>query len=273
MVYAILGIIFVVALFLIFRDDHDDSYVKNEKGRQKAPKTQYQKTEVSGPKAAAEPKASESKASEPKAEKPRSEGADAKEKMRNMMESIFREVKEQTAEPLKEIQKDVQHAMDEAKAAIDKAMREAGQKPFGNTDMEVDEQEQPLDEEELDLSFLDSLDYYPDLEESSDTFDITGLRYHCSVYDCGKIVGVVQPEPSNSHDSRAQAVIRADGKFLGYIPRTQLGWYEDFNPENVVCPFVGEIELDESTQSLIAAIKVIIPSSLEFVQEEIEDEL
>ena len=33
MFYAILGIIVVVALFLIFRDDHDDSYNKSEKGQ------------------------------------------------------------------------------------------------------------------------------------------------------------------------------------------------------------------------------------------------
>ena len=39
MFYAILGIIVVVALFLIFRDDHDDSYNKSEKGQRKAQQT------------------------------------------------------------------------------------------------------------------------------------------------------------------------------------------------------------------------------------------
>lgn len=48
MFYAILGIVVVVALFLIFRDDHNDSYNKSEKGQQKAQQTrsgqsQYQK--------------------------------------------------------------------------------------------------------------------------------------------------------------------------------------------------------------------------------------
>ena len=93
------------------------------------------------------------------------------------------------------------------------------------------------------------------------------------MHDCGKIVGYVKPDPSNVHDARAQAVIRSDGKLLGYIPRTQLDWYEDFNEQNVVCPFVGEIELDRSTARLIAEIKVIIPTSQEYVEEEIEDEL
>ena len=92
------------------------------------------------------------------------------------------------------------------------------------------------------------------------------------VHDCGKIVGIVRPEPSNVHDPRAQAVYRNDGKLLGYIPRTQLDWYEDFNEQNVPCPFVGEIEVD-GRGWLIAEIKVIIPTSREYVKIEIEDEL
>ena len=203
MFYAILGIIVVVALFLIFRDDHDDSYNKSEKGQRKAqPKkeqTQYQKE--------AEPKA-EKKASGP-----------------SLKDQILGEI-----------------------------------------------EQFPDDDEELDLSFLDNIDYSDDLEENTETFDITGLRYHCTVHDVGKIVGIVKPEPSNVHDPRAQAVYRNDGKLLGYIPRTQLDWYEDFNEENIPCPFVGEIEVD-GRGWLIAEIKVIIPSSREYVEEEIEDEL
>ena len=156
-----------------------------------------------------------------------------------MIGSIIEEVKKEAAEPLQDIHKGVQGVMDE---------------------------------EEIDLSFLDNIDYSDDLEENTETFDITGLRYHCTVHDCGKIVGIVKPEPSNVHDPRAQAVYRNDGKLLGYIPRTQLDWYEDFNEENVPCPFVGEIEVD-GRGWLIAEIKVIIPSSREYVKVEIEDEL
>ena len=190
MIYAIIIIVTAVAIFLIFRNDHDDSYNKSEKGPRKEPKTQ----------------------SQPKQ------------------------------------QQQTQYQTD------------------------VDEQF-PDDDEELDLSFLDNIDYSDDLEENTETFDITGLRYHCTVHDCGKIVGIVKPEPSNLRDPRAKAVYRNDGKLLGYIPRTQLDWYEDFNEENVPCPFVGEIELDRSSARLIAEIKVIIPSSREYVEEEIEDEL
>ena len=254
MFYAILGIVVVVALILIFRDDHDKSYNRNEKKAQRQSEgarqqSAYSKKET-GPKAE-QPKAEfsfEHKSKDGAGHKSEFQG-EAK-KVIGMIGSIIEEVKKEAAEPLQDIQKGVQGVMDEAKAAIDKAMKEAGQK--------------------MDLSFLDTLDYYEDLEENSETFDITGLRYHCTVHDCGKIVGIVKPEPSNVHDARAQAVIRSDGKLLGYIPRTQLDWYEDFNEQNVVCPFVGEIELDRSSARLIAEIKVIIPTSQEFVEEEIE---
>lgn len=129
---------------------------------------------------------------------------------------------------------------------------------------------EPDDEAEApDLSFLDTLVYDEELEENTETFDIAGLRYNCTIQDCGPIAGIVKPEPSNPHDPRAQAVIRSDGKLLGYIPRTQLDWYEGFNEEGIVCPFVGEIELDRASASLTAEIKVILPVSREYVEDEI----
>ena len=253
MIYAILGIVVVVALFLIFRDDHDKSYNRNEKKAQRQSdgarqQSAYTKKETSQP-----------KVEQPKAEK-KSSGPSLKEQILGEVEAAILEAKKGMEEPMSM----VRDAMDQAKTAIDSAMK--------GTQSDVDEQF-PEDEEEMDLSFLDTLDYYEDLEENTETFDITGLRYHCTVHDCGKIVGYVKPEPSNVHDPRAQAVIRSDGKLLGYIPRTQLDWYEDFNEQNVVCPFVGEIELDRGTARLIAEIKVIIPTSQEYVEEEIEDEL
>jgi hypothetical protein len=275
MFYAILGIVVIVALFLIFRDDHDSSYNRNEKKAQRQSEgarqqSAYSKKETSQPKAEtksgpkAEPKVEftfEHKAKDGAGHKAEFQG-EAK-KVIGMIGSIIEEVKKEAAEPLQDIQKGVQGAMDEAKAAIDKAMKE----------VEDPDEEDWEDDEEMDLSFLDTLDYYEDLEENTETFDITGLRYYCTVHDCGKIVGYVKPDPSNVHDARAQAVIRSDGKLLGYIPRTQLDWYEDFNEQNVVCPFVGEIELDRGSARLIAEIKVIIPTSKEFVENEIVDEL
>ena len=197
MFYVILISVVLVALFLIFRDDHDKSYNKNEHSAPSPPQN--------------------------KLEPP---------------SSVFPSIK-QSAHYAQDV---------------------------------VEEEEQDEKEVHLDLSFLLSLDYNEDLDENTETFDITGLRYHCTAEDCGPIVGYVQPDPSNVHDSRAQAVIRADGKLLGYIPRTQLDDYEDFNEDDVVCPFVGEIELDDRGW-LIGEIKVIMPTSIEFVRDEIEDGL
>ena len=76
--------------------------------------------------------------------------------------------------------------------------------------------------------------------------EIAGLRYYCSLVDIGPISGVVQAEPDNAHDPRAQAVVRADGKQLGYIPRAALDEFEAFNPKNLPCPFTGRITVDTS---------------------------
>lgn len=212
MFYVILISVVLVALFLIFRDDHDKSYNKNEHS---APRPPQHKPEPPS--------------------------------------SVFPSIKQS-----------VQYAQDVVEE-FEKDVEERGE--YGN-----EEEEQDEEKIHLDLSFLLSLDYDEDLDENTETFDITGLRYHCTAEDCGPIVGYVQPDPSNVHDSRAQAVIRADGKLMGYIPRTQLDDYEDFNEDDVVCPFVGEIELDDRGW-LIGEIKVIIPTSIEFVRNEIEDGL
>ena len=210
MVYAIIIIATVVALFLIFRDDHNSEYNKSEKGYRKS--SDSTRTTTTATSSAPKPN------------------------------------------PLKS---EIEKAINEAKSTWTPPVHET-------EEVEL--------EEEIDLSFLDKIDYYEDLEENTETFDITGLRYYCTVHDCGKIVGIVKPEPSNTHDPRAQAVIRNDGKLLGYIPRTQQDWYEDFNEQNVVCPFVGEIELD-SQGWMQAEIKVIIPSSRDYVEEQIEIEI
>ena len=243
--YAILGIVVLVALFLIFRDDHDKSYNRSEKKAQRQSdnvkkSAVYSKKENSRPKAA--PKAQAKPA-----------GPSIKDQLLGEIRDAMLEVTKAADNP-KGI---IGQFISETKNAIDSTVKEV----------------QEALKEEIDLSFLDNLEYDEDLEENTETFDITGLRYHCTVHDCGKIVGVVRPEPSNVHDNRAQSVIRNDGKLLGYIPRTQLDWYKDFNDNNVTCPFVGEIELDRSRAALIAEIKVILPSSEEFVREEIEAEL
>lgn len=264
MIYAIIGIVVILALFLILRDDHDYSYNKREKG----PSEQQPKSQTA-PKQPQYNKTATETATEPKTGQKTSDQS-VKEQILGHIEQALKGVSKAAEEPLKMVGK----AMDEVKDSIDRAMRES-KEGWTTSQSEVDEQFQKDEEEdiELDLSFLDTIEYDEDLEEDCDTFDVAGLRYHCTVKDCGPIVGIVRPDPSNVHDPRAQAVVLANGKLIGYIPRTQLDAYEEFNAENVTCPFVGEIELERSDARLIAEIKVIIPSSREFVEEEIEEGL
>lgn len=117
--------------------------------------------------------------------------------------------------------------------------------------------------------FLDTLEYDEDLAESSEFFSVNGLRYYCTDRDLGIIFGTVRAEPSNPHDPRAQVVKLHDGRTIGYIPRNELDEYEDFNEDDAVCPFVGEITKD-SKGWFQAEILVVIPASQDYVREEFE---
>ena len=131
-------------------------------------------------------------------------------------------------------------------------------------------EEDALERKKLSWSFLYSLEYDEDLD--GDTFDteIAGLQYYVDDRDVGPIAGTVRPEPGNEHDARAQVVVRADGKKLGYIPRRDLDDYEDFNGDGNVCPFAGELFRGEDNW-LHADIRVVLPESREFVKEELFD--
>ena len=61
-----------------------------------------------------------------------------------------------------------------------------------------------------------------------------------------------------------------DGRTIGYIPRNELDDYEDFNEDDVDCPFIGEIIKDERGW-FQAEILVVIPASREYVLEEFKD--
>lgn len=133
--------------------------------------------------------------------------------------------------------------------------------------------EEEPQEEELDLSFLDTLDYYEFLDENTETFDIDEVQDFCNLYDAGTIVGVVKPETwSLIPRPGAKAIFDHEGGRLGFIPSTQLKWFNEFNQQEVVCPFVGRIDIDRNG-GLVGEIKAIIPTSREFVEKEIRDGL
>lgn len=129
MIYVILGIVVVVALFLIFWDDHDKSYNKKEKGAAKAPKAQFN----SGPKAAP-------KIEKPKAEK-KASGPTLKEQILLDIDAAIQEVKKGMEEPMSMARK----AMDVAKEAIDNAVKEAQQGWSTSDNSDVDEQQEQED--------------------------------------------------------------------------------------------------------------------------------
>ena len=151
-------------------------------------------------------------------------------------------------------------------------MNKANLNSFLNFDSATNNVEEPQ-EEELDLSFLDTLDYYEFLDENTETFDIDEVQDFCNLYDAGTIVGVVKPETwSLIPRPGAKAIFDHEGGRLGFIPSTQLKWFNEFNQQEVVCPFVGRIDIDENG-GLVGEIKAIIPTSREFVEKEIREGL
>lgn len=192
MFYIILIAVVIFALILIFRDDHDRSYERREKGRRTA--------------------------------------------------AIL--------PPEKPVQKD--------KTAV--------REPVVPPTPERPVQEPTVQERKLDWSFLSTLDYDDSVDEDTMMTEVTGMRYYCSLADVGPVNGTVRPEPDNLFDPRAQVVIREDGKKLGYIPRRDLDDYEEFNEDNLVCPFVGRVTVDHNGY-MSADILVALPESLEFVKE------
>jgi hypothetical protein len=100
--------------------------------------------------------------------------------------------------------------------------------------------------------------------------EVTGMRYYCSLAAVGLMNGTVRPEPENPHDPRAQVVIRADGKKLGYIPRTALPGYEEFNQRNLVCPFAGRVSVDRQGY-MKADILVALPVNRDWVKKQLSD--
>ena len=127
-------------------------------------------------------------------------------------------------------------------------------------------------EKGLSWSYLYYLDYYSDLRADLMETEVTGMRYYCSLADVGLVNGTVSPEPENPHDPRAQVVIRADGKKLGYIPRTALPGYEEFNQRNLVCPFAGRVSVDRQGY-MKADILVALPVNRDWVKKQLSDYL
>lgn len=142
MFYAILGIIVVVALFLIFRDDHDDSYNKSEKGQRKAQQTRS----FSHTQGQSQPEKEQThyqKETGPKAEK-KTSAQSLKDQILGEIEQAISEAKKGAEEPMKVFGE----VMGMAKEAVNTAMKEA-QKGWNTTGTQTDVDEQFPDDELL----------------------------------------------------------------------------------------------------------------------------
>ena len=139
MIYAIIIIVTAVAIFLIFRYDHDDSYNKNEKGHRKEPKTKSQPKQQQTnyqKEASAAHKADAGYA--PRTEK-KTSGPTLKEQILADIEHALTEAKKGAEEPMKII--------GDAMSMAKEAMKEA-QKGWNTTGTQTDVDEQfPEDEE------------------------------------------------------------------------------------------------------------------------------
>ena len=125
-------------------------------------------------------------------------------------------------------------------------------------------------ERPLTWEFLNTLDYDEDVDGDTLEAEIAGMKHYCTLADLGPVNGIVKPEPENPHDPRAHVVLRADGKKLGYIPRSMLDDFEDFNEDDLVCPFAGQIKATPQG-FLWADILIALPESLEYVMEELTE--
>ena len=128
----------------------------------------------------------------------------------------------------------------------------------------------PLPERELTWTYLYSLEYDAGLPRETMCTQIAGPWFYCTSSDAGPVNGTIRAEPANPEDPRAQMVVRADGKKLGYLPRYALDRYETFNEGNRVCPFAGRIVLGRRGY-IRGDIMIALPESRDFVKEKLTE--
>ena len=221
MAIAIILILFAVALFLIFHDDHDDSYTRREKspGRTNEPKSTYQK---STPRPAA---AMDYRTAVPKEKESRPRKLDER-------------YKPEPAEP--------QYASAPSSAPRNDA------RPSGFA----------YEKKVLDFHFLDRIAYDPNLPERTMSSFIAGIQGHCSEKDLGGLVGYVTVDRTTG----GMEVHDQDGRLMGYLPMKDRAAFYTFNPSMVVCPFAGHVA-HSVTGSFYADIRIVLPSTRDFVEE------
>ena len=230
MVLALILIVVAVALFLIFHDDHDDSYTRGDKkpGRKTEPESVYQKSV-----------------------KPRRTPDTPRPTPVMDSRTIVPKEKEYRPRNLDERFKPAEPEPKYASAPTSTPGNGARSDGFAYEEEKV-----------LDYHFLDRIDYDPTLPERTMSSFIAGLQQNCTDRDLGGLVGFVFMDPVTG----AMEVHRPDNRLLGYLPMKDRAAFLAFNPSRTVCPFAGHVALS-ITGKFYADIRIVLPSSRDFVEE------
>ena len=237
MTIALILIVAAVALFLIFRDDHDRSYTRNEpkSGRENGQKSVYQKSTKTRRNAPAPQKPVQTPPPAP-AMGPRTIVPEEKQYRPQKLDERFKPGEPQpkyASAPPRMTKNDV-HTSSFAYGA----------------------------EKALDFSFLDEFDYDPNLPEKTMSSFIAGLQGYCTRENLGGVIGYIMVDPVTG----AMEVHDTGDGLMGYLPMKDRAAYNTFNPDHVLCPFAGHIGLS-TTGRYYADIRIVLPSSRPFVED------
>ena len=241
MVIAIILILFAVALFLIFHDDHDRSYTRNEpkSGRENGRKSVYQKSTAPRRNAPAPQRTAQAHA--PKTAPNPVMGS----------RTIVPEEKQYPPRKLDERFKPGEPQPKYASAPSRMTRDDAHASAFSYGT-----------EKALDFSFLEEFDFDPNLPEKTMSSFIAGLQGYCTRENLGGVIGYIMVDPVTG----AMEVHDTGDGLMGYLPMKDRAAYNTFNPDHVLCPFAGHIGLS-TTGRYYADIRIVLPSTRTFVED------
>ena len=237
MIIALILILTAVALFLIFRDDHDRSYNRNEpkSGRENGRKSVYQKSVNPQRNAPSSPRPAQTHPAAP-VMGPRTIVPEEKHYQPRKLDERFK-----PGEP--------QPKYASAPPRMTKNDVHPSAFAYGT-------------EKALDFSYLDELDYDPNLPEKTMSSFIAGLQGYCTRENLGGVIGYIMVDPVTG----AMEVHDTGDGLMGYLPMKDRAAYNTFNPDHVLCPFAGHIGLS-TTGRYYADIRIVLPSSRTFVED------
>ena len=241
MIIALILILTAVALFLFLRDDHDRSYNRNEpkSGRENGRKSVYQKS--------VNPQRNAPVSHRPAQTPPQHPAPNPVMGPR----TIVPEEKQYRSQKLDERFKPGEPQPKYASAQPRMTKNDVHPSAFAYGA-----------EKALDFSYLDELDYDPDLPEKTMSSFIAGLQGYCTRENLGGVIGYIMVDPVTG----AMEVHDTGDGLMGYLPMKDRAAYNTFNPDHVLCPFAGHIGLS-TTGRYYADIRIVLPSTRSFVED------